>query len=93
MKVEVNEIKKVIHAAIGEYLNIKIEDDDKNLLSTDLHAIVPDFLYVLEVLEKQYGSCIYRLFEKNNYTVFTVNGLAKAVAELCVADTNPVPRI
>lgn len=82
MKLEINEIKKVIRDAVSEYLDIQIQDDDKNLLSTDLHVIIPDFLYVLEVLEKQYGSWIYRLFEKNNYKVFSVNGLAQAILEL-----------
>ena len=47
------------------------------------HVIIADFLYVLEELERHYGSRIYHVFERNNYSVFTINGLAQAIANLC----------
>ena len=80
---DINDIKDVIRNAVQKYLNIHVVDDDKNLLSTDFHVIIADLLYVLEELERHYGSCIYHLFERNNYSVFTINGLAQAIANLC----------
>lgn len=79
----INAIKDVVRSAVQENLNIDVVDDDKNLLSTDFHVIIADFLYVLEELERHYGSRIYHVFERNNYSVFTINGLAQAIANLC----------
>ena len=63
MKLPVDEIKEDIRDAMNKYLGIRIEDDDKNLLSSDLHAIVPDFLYVLNALEQKYSASIRLSFQ------------------------------
>ena len=89
MKLQVDEIKEDIRDAMNKYLGIRIEDDDKNLLSSDLHAIVPDFLYVLNALEQKYSASIYRLFEQNDYSVFSVNGLAQAILEVGQCHSTP----
>ena len=89
MKFQINEIKEDIYDALNKYLNIQIEDDDKNLLSSDVHANVPDFLYVLNALEKKYSASIYRLFEQNDYSVFSVNGLAQAILEVGQCHSTP----
>lgn len=82
MTVEVDSIKNIIREAVKKYTGISIEDDEKNLLSSDYQAILADFLYVLKALEDQYGSCIYQVFKTHNYTIFTVNNLAYAIAEV-----------
>lgn len=79
MNQEMENIKKNIKEYVYKYAHILVESDDKNLLSSDYKTNLADFLYVICELEKVYGPSVYKIFEKSDYSVFTVNNLADAI--------------
>lgn len=79
MNQELENIKKNIKELVYKYAHIIVEDEDKNLLSSDYKTNLADFLYVICELEKLYGSSVYEIFEKSDYSVFTINNLAVAI--------------
>lgn len=79
MNIEIEDVKNTIRAAVEQHTGVRVMDDDKNLFSDDLNPIIPNYLYVLKDVEEQYGTIIYRILECHNYTVFTINQLAKEI--------------
>lgn len=79
MNLELNDVKNTIRNAVKQYTRIQVENDNKNLLSTEYVTNLVDFMYVIKELEDVYGSFVYKIFEKYDYTVFTANNLAQAI--------------
>ena len=44
-------------------------------------VLLADFLYVFRALEEKLGVPVAKVLEQRDYTVFTVNNLADAIAE------------
>ena len=79
MKIDIQEVKNAIRDAVERYTGIRIDDDDKNLFSTELQPIIANYLYVLKAIEEKYGVSIYRIIEQHDYSVFTINHLAEEI--------------
>ena len=75
------QIKKWIKHYLFQYTNVSVDGDDSNLFCTDYNIMIPDVLYVVRALEDTLGVPVAKVFEKRDYTVFTVNNLADAIAE------------
>ncbi|MBS5166106.1 MAG: hypothetical protein KHY77_10195 [Butyricicoccus pullicaecorum] len=85
MKVDIYEVKEQIRSAVMRYEHLQIDDDDKSLLASEYQIPAADFLYILRDLERSYGDAVYKVFETNDYSVFSVNNFAKAISEVCAS--------
>lgn len=79
MQEVVEMIEKKIQETIYEVCGKKIEDVNSYLLSVKNEVILADWLYVLEELEKNYQYPVFKILEKNDYTIFTIHNLAQGI--------------
>lgn len=79
MAIDIQEVKNTIRDAVERYIGVRIEDDDKNLFSTEFQPIIANYLYVLKAIEEKYGVSIYHIIEQHDYSVFTINHLAEEI--------------
>lgn len=79
MQEELINVEKQIQSTIYKICQKKIDDVDSYLLSSKNNIILVDWLYVLEELEESYHYPVFRIVEKNDYTVFTIHNLAKGI--------------
>ena len=69
------QIRRIVHEVTGKM----IHDREQHLLSDEAGIVPMDFLYVFSKLEMIYGKGIYVILKKNDYSVMTIRGLAKAI--------------
>lgn len=72
-------VEKQIQETILQVCGKKIEDVNSYLLSAKNKIILVDWLYVLEKLEESYHYPVFRILEKNDYTIFTIHNLAQGI--------------
>ena len=67
------EIVRIVYYVTG----IQVRDLDQNLLSSNLHIPIEDFLYIFDELEQSLNLPVCTIMEEKDYTFFTVRQLAK----------------
>lgn len=75
------QVKKILVDEIKKLYNIEVEDLDKNLLSLNLRIPIEDVLFLFESVKNNYNIDLYSIVEHNNFEIFTINNLAKKIAE------------
>lgn len=72
-------VKNIIHKVSG----VEITNIDANLMGPDCPIRSYLFLYVFVELENYLHRDVCKIFENQDYTVFTIRNIAKAIDELC----------
>lgn len=75
----VMQIEDIIVETINKNTQKVIDNKDMHLLSDKLKIPVVEYLYVFDELEKKLDFPVAKIFEKNDYTVFTVHNFANAI--------------
>ena len=78
----IQELEKMIAATIKEICDVEVKDPDRHLLSDEIKIPIVDYLYVFDSLEKQLALPVTKVFENNDYTVFTLHNLAQEIYKL-----------
>ena len=79
MAIDIQDVKNTIRDAVERYIGAQIEDDDKNLFSTEYQPIIANYLYVLRAIEAKYCASVYHIIGQHDYSVFTINRLAEEI--------------
>lgn len=77
------EITKAIIETVYEVTRISIQTEEISLLDTQLDINPADFLYIFDILEKQFGFETKEILENSNYDVMYIPNLSKAIMQLC----------
>ena len=81
MKETREQLKAWMKECIAQYTRATVDNDDRHLFCSEYHILMADFLYVFRALEEKLGVPVAKVLEQRDYTVFTVNNLADAIAE------------
>lgn len=75
-------LRKLIIQTIYEKSDVEVTDYNINLLSNTYAISVVELLYIIESLETQLQLPLFRLFEENDYVIFTVTNLSQHIIQL-----------
>lgn len=86
MTIEKDTIRKILVEEIESMFNISIIDLDENLLNQNLGIDTFDLLYLLNMMNEKFKVNVYKIIERNDSKVFTVNNLAEKIEEMYFDD-------
>ena len=75
-------VRKILVEEIESIFNISITDLDENLLNQNLGIDTFDLLYLLNMMNERFKVNVYKIIERNDSKVFTVNNLAEKIEEM-----------
>lgn len=75
------ELENFLLHSIQTYTGVTITDKNQHLLHPALGIQPSCFIYIFDSIEKQYGILAPQILENNDYRVFTVNNLVKALCK------------
>lgn len=79
---EKDTVRKILVEEIESMFNISIIDLDENLLNQNLGIDTFDLLYLLNMMNEKFKVNVYKIIERNDSKVFTVNNLAEKIEEM-----------
>lgn len=82
MTMEKDTVRKILVEEIESMFNISIIDLDENLLNQNLGIDTFDLLYLLNMMNEKFKVNVYKIIERNDSKVFTVNNLAEKIEEM-----------
>lgn len=77
-----NTINNIITDTINDILNVCVEDEDANLLSTNLGIGDLGLILVLDSLKRKLSLPIFRIIETHDYRIVTINNLSAEIEKL-----------
>ena len=82
MESKKQELIQLIKQTVYEVTNVKVEDENMNLLDNRLAIQPADFLYIFDLLEKELHVPVSDLLKNYDHTVMEVGAMSDALSEL-----------